>query len=534
MSTPVDKLRVSRPKSISGILSDSRLAVSTAMSALDAPTRGLLILAGGAGFCLIVALWTIILPVAGAPTVSSMTFAIFMCGFSLLGWGAARSGYSAYSCFTATAIFFALASGLVATKIPAMAAIAALALLVAYLTGTKEKTGKGESLPTAHDEVAHPGQIKAPCVLLSRDSTVLHCDQPGPLSIAQGERFVSRVHLNDQVLFLRTLMDVAEARLNETAIRIRLNIAPSDKTASYAPTDIRISASATGLHVEWTPPCTVAQTAKYNGMEAGAPEPTMTAPPMLAVVTHELRTPLNAIIGFSDMLRNPKLGGVTTKKQQEYIDLIHNAGTDLLALVTSLLDVSRLEYGSYDVHRENFDLRATVDDAAALIMPKVHHKSIHMVYRLPDESTRVHADRRAIKQILLNLLSNAVKFTPERGSVEVEVSLRADKGCVLSVSDTGIGMSAKDVERACQPFHRADSSYTRETEGTGLGLSLVSGLAALHGGGVHIESNPDFGTVVTVTIPGPSPLEVAGIDQGAFSNPRAGDEVDTIFQRKAG
>ncbi|NDW04391.1 sensor histidine kinase [Jiella pacifica] len=218
----------------------------------------------------------------------------------------------------------------------------------------------------------------------------------------------------------------------------------------------------------------------------------------LATVSHELRTPLNAIIGFSDVLDQEYFGGFESSKQKEYVGLIRQSGEHLLSIVNTLLDVSKIEAGRYELDPEPFELSVLMADVGDFMREEARRKGLRLDVRSGAGVTLV-ADRRACRQILLNLVANALKFT-ETGAVTLESRVR-NGFCELLVSDTGIGIAEADIARLGIPFVQVSSGLSRRYEGTGLGLSLVKGLAELHGGGMAVESQPGVGTMVTIRLP---------------------------------
>lgn len=220
----------------------------------------------------------------------------------------------------------------------------------------------------------------------------------------------------------------------------------------------------------------------------------------LANVSHELRTPLNAIIGFSEILASEDLSPKDAAKRREYAGIIHSSGEHLLAVVNSILDISKIQAGSFDILPEPFELAPLLDQCSKMVMLKAQQANIEIVHDLPAQIDDLVADKRAIKQVLINLLSNAVKFTPQDGTVTVSVRPQGN-GLAISVADTGIGILPKDLARLGDPFFQARDSYDRPYEGTGLGLSVVRGLVGLHGGEMTIESALGEGTRVTIKLP---------------------------------
>lgn len=220
----------------------------------------------------------------------------------------------------------------------------------------------------------------------------------------------------------------------------------------------------------------------------------------LAHMSHELRTPLNAIIGFSEILARELFGRLGEDRYRDYARLIHESGEHLLSVVNEILDMSKIEAGKFRIVPEPFDLAALIASCSEIMRHGAERKSVRLEVAVPEGLPEIVADRKACKQMLLNLLSNAVKFTPEGGRVRVSAA-RAGAMIEIAVADTGIGIAKEDLARLGNPFVQADTSYNRSFEGTGLGLSVVKGLARLHGGTLEIDSTPGEGTTVTVRLP---------------------------------
>ncbi len=220
----------------------------------------------------------------------------------------------------------------------------------------------------------------------------------------------------------------------------------------------------------------------------------------LANVSHELRTPLNAIIGFAEMLSNEALAPADAGKRREYATIIHQSGQHLLAVVNGILDASKIESGSFDIVPEAFALGDLVELCCDMVGLKAEQTQVRLVRAVVPGAEELVGDQRACKQIVLNLLSNALKFTPTGGSVTIEARPEGNS-VLIAVSDTGIGISARDLPRLGDPFFQARASYDRPNDGTGLGLSVVRGLVGLHGGSISIESAPGQGTRVSVRLP---------------------------------
>ena len=218
----------------------------------------------------------------------------------------------------------------------------------------------------------------------------------------------------------------------------------------------------------------------------------------LANMSHELRTPLNAIIGFSEMMTREMFGEIGPR-YQEYSRMIHESGSHLLELINSVLDMSKIEAGKFELSEELFNLQDVAESALRFLRVPAERAGVTLTLDITPPARLAWGDRRAVKQILVNLLSNGVKYTPPGG--EVRIAARIDRGIEIVVRDTGTGISAVDLERLGKPFEQVESAETRGKEGTGLGLALVKALALMHGGEAAITSALGEGTTVTVRLP---------------------------------
>ena len=220
----------------------------------------------------------------------------------------------------------------------------------------------------------------------------------------------------------------------------------------------------------------------------------------LATMSHELRTPLNAIIGFSDMIVQEDALMLDAARRKEYAQLINDSGQHLLSVVNGILDMSKMESGSFEISPEPFAPRAALLNCCNLLALKARENGIDLLTRAPDDLPDMTGDPRAFKQIVLNLVSNAIKFTERNGKVTVSAAVEGSR-LVLRVSDTGVGIAADDLTRIGNPFFQAGKTYQRRHEGTGLGLSIVKSLVGLHAGAMSVQSKVDEGTTVTVSLP---------------------------------
>jgi len=223
----------------------------------------------------------------------------------------------------------------------------------------------------------------------------------------------------------------------------------------------------------------------------------------LANMSHELRTPLNAINGFSEMMVGEMFGPLGDARYASYAQDILSSGQHLLALINDVLDMSKIEAGKMNLRFEPLRLDDLAEDAVRLIKNRAETAGLGVVIDVP-ALPEVEGDYRALKQVLLNLLSNAVKFTPRGGRIVVKAEGRRDAmgdRVKVSVSDTGIGISASDLARLARPFEQIESQQSKTQQGTGLGLALSKSLVEMHGGMLEIESQPGHGTTVSFLLP---------------------------------
>ncbi|MGH7065313.1 MAG: sensor histidine kinase [Stellaceae bacterium] len=221
----------------------------------------------------------------------------------------------------------------------------------------------------------------------------------------------------------------------------------------------------------------------------------------LANTSHELRTPLNAVIGFSEALLAGTFGALAPR-QRESVGYIHQSGEHLLAVINDILDLARVEVGKLDLREERgVDPRAVAAACVALLRERAEAGEVRLSVEIGGQMPRLIVDRTRLKQILLNLLSNAVKFTEPGGAVVLTADRDAAGGVIFEVRDTGVGMTAAEVETALEPFGQIETGLARRHEGTGLGLPLARRLTELHQGSLHILSERGRGTTVRVTLP---------------------------------
>ena len=220
----------------------------------------------------------------------------------------------------------------------------------------------------------------------------------------------------------------------------------------------------------------------------------------LTVMSHELRTPLNAIAGYAELLLL-EIRGPLTDAQRRDLERIRASQQHLLGLISSVLDLSRIESGrvSYDVTPIALDAFLTGLDS--LIEPQAASKSLTLEYTPCARSLGVMADREKLRQIMLNLLSNAIRYTPPGGKISVGARATSDSQVEITVRDTGVGIAPEARDRVFEAFVQLDRSLTQPREGIGLGLAISRDLARGMSGDITVESNSGQGSLFTVTMP---------------------------------
>lgn len=221
----------------------------------------------------------------------------------------------------------------------------------------------------------------------------------------------------------------------------------------------------------------------------------------LATMSHELRTPLNAVIGFSEIIAGEAFGPVGQQAYRDYAGDILRSGQHMLDLVSDILTIARLDAGKFEIAPAPTDLRESVEKAVQMFRGTKHAEGRSITLAPETPWPWLEADERALRQMLLNLLANAAKFSEPPMPIEVRCRTSPDGEIALTVADRGIGMTPREAELAVRPFHQADSRLARKYEGSGLGLSIVSGLMSCHGGRLVIDSEPGVGSRISLVFP---------------------------------
>jgi signal transduction histidine kinase/DNA-binding NarL/FixJ family response regulator len=256
----------------------------------------------------------------------------------------------------------------------------------------------------------------------------------------------------------------------------------------------------------------------------------------LANMSHELRTPLNAIIGYSEMLEEEARD---TRDPDHIGDLqkIQFAGKHLLSLINDVLDLSKIEAGKMPLHLETFDIRLMVDEIITTLQPAIEKNKNKLRVRMADEISTMRADVTKVRQILFNLLSNACKFT-DHGTIGLDVDRKLEDGqdwIRFQVTDTGIGIAAKQRENLFKEFAQADTSIARKYGGTGLGLAISYKFVQLMKGRIGVESELGRGATFTTELPAHvkmetgDPVRAEGSSSSVIASSPAKSDQDTIL-----
>ncbi|HWU62308.1 MAG TPA: HAMP domain-containing sensor histidine kinase [Ensifer sp.] len=328
----------------------------------------------------------------------------------------------------------------------------------------------------------------------------------------EAKGFLDQIHVSDRILFLQAV-DAMRQGGKGTTINLRFETrgAEDDARSQFVHRRLMLSAieSEAGEFAGFLSQMldTAEDEATARALSAKAEEAhsaNEAKTRFLAAVSHELRTPLNAILGFSDILAGEYFGKLENDRQREYVALINQSGNHLLGVVNTMLDMSKIEAGRYELQCEDFRASEAVSACEAMLSLQAKNKGVTLTTRIARDAGDLVADRRAVQQVLINLVGNAVKFTDAGGVVSLDCE-RKGSDIVFTVSDTGIGIPEDKIALLGRPFMQVQSDYARKYEGTGLGISLVKGLVELHGGRLEIRSQLGQGTIVSVSFPEAGP-----------------------------
>ena len=337
-----------------------------------------------------------------------------------------------------------------------------------------------------------------------------------PTSRLMGHGLFDRVHVADRPAFLTALSNATRGEEARVDFRLRRDLSriadpahPQSGDFIWVEMRCRLMERAPGLQSVSKPEVVAvmrdvterkSQEQALDSARVETERANASKTQFLATMSHELRTPLNAIIGFSEMIVHEQDLMLDAAKRREYAKLINESGQHLLSVVNGILDMSKMESGTFEIVPEAFSPRESLMSCCNILALKARDGGVELAVRTPDNLPEMTGDPRAFKQIVLNLVSNAVKFTEHGGTVTVSAQVEGAR-LVMRIADTGVGIGAEDLKRIGDPFFQAGKTYQRRHEGTGLGLSIVKSLVALHSGEMTVDSKIGEGTTVTVSLP---------------------------------
>jgi PAS domain S-box-containing protein len=220
----------------------------------------------------------------------------------------------------------------------------------------------------------------------------------------------------------------------------------------------------------------------------------------VTTVSHELRTPLTSIIGSIEFLEDGMAGDMNAE-QKRLVDVIERNAERLLSMANDLLTLASYESTASNTHLESLDLRSVVEASHVSVAGLLANRDLDVRQEVPDQPVLVVGDADYLERAVTNLLTNAIKFTHDGGEITTRLELASGRTCRLSVSDSGIGIPAAEVEDVFLRFFRSSNVRADAIQGTGLGLSIVRSIVERHRGHIDVESTPGFGTTFIITFP---------------------------------
>ncbi|QMS84990.1 sensor histidine kinase [Candidatus Xianfuyuplasma coldseepsis] len=213
-----------------------------------------------------------------------------------------------------------------------------------------------------------------------------------------------------------------------------------------------------------------------------------------ADVSHELRTPLSAIKGFGEILSRD---GISADEQAEFIQLIRKEADRMEILLKDLTEISKLDRVDYELEKEQVSIQSLIEETVGVLKPRIKEKQLQV--HVDIEDVNLDIDKNRMKQVLLNIIKNALSYTDE-GSITITGN-KEENRYKIAISDTGIGIKEEDFDKIFKRFYRVDKARSRDTGGSGLGLSISKNAVMKHGGTIHVSSALDQGTTFTIYLP---------------------------------
>ncbi|WP_045835225.1 sensor histidine kinase KdpD [Hyphomicrobium sp. 99] len=221
----------------------------------------------------------------------------------------------------------------------------------------------------------------------------------------------------------------------------------------------------------------------------------------IANMSHELRTPLNTVIGFSKLLTQHSQRRLADKEIVEYATLIQDAAGHLLSVINDILDISKIQSGKYTLDAREVNIGEILAGSISSFRTMASEAQIDLRFGIAPDLRPIRGDPEKLRQIFTNIISNALKFTPANGTVDVTARRTTSGGAVVTIRDSGVGMTEEEIEIALTPFGQVDGGRSRWREGAGLGLPIAKALVELHGGTLELHSNKGTGTEVVIGLP---------------------------------
>lgn len=225
-------------------------------------------------------------------------------------------------------------------------------------------------------------------------------------------------------------------------------------------------------------------------------------------MSHELRTPLNTVLGFSKLLTDHNKRKLPDSEIVDYATLIHDAASHLLSVINDILDISKIQSGRYSLESAEINIEEVIQAVIAQSRLPAAESQIKVQSRIALNLPIVKGDPIKLRQVFSNLLNNAIKFSNPGGTVTVSAAASHERGVMVVIRDTGIGMTEKELSVAQKPFGQVDGGRNRMHEGTGLGLPIAKALTELHGGELRMKSAKGEGTEATIILPPPHKISI--------------------------
>jgi len=220
----------------------------------------------------------------------------------------------------------------------------------------------------------------------------------------------------------------------------------------------------------------------------------------ISAVSHELRTPLTSIKGYASILAMGKLGELPPAAK-ERIEKINKHSDNLSQLINNLLDISRIESGRVELKFEPLNLKTLADSLGDMLAPPMKDKNMEFFVDMPGDIPLVKVDKSQIERVFINILGNAIKFTPVGGRITIKARILDEEKVQVSISDSGIGIAEKDLDKIFEEFYRVDNEVNQKVKGTGLGLALVKYIVEAHQGKLTVSSQLNRGSTFSFTLP---------------------------------